>query len=91
MGLPRPERPLRLLLRVYMENDPGHLAPVCIFGSRVEQTDIGEQPHFVVAGQDGSRRGDIGNIGIKEGLKQVILFLLGTPSLPQLSANTYYS
>lgn len=68
MGLPRSERPLRLLLGIYVQDDPGHVAPVRIFSRRVEQADVGEQPLLVISSQDRSIRSDVGDIGIEQRL-----------------------
>lgn len=69
MGLPGLERSLRLMLRIDVQDDPGHLAPVRIFGRRIKKADVGEQSLLVIAGQDRGIRCNVGNIGIKEWFK----------------------
>jgi len=66
MRLPSTESPLRLLLRIDVQNNLGDLAPVRIFCRRVEQPDVGEQPLFVVPSQDRRSGRLVGDIRVKQ-------------------------
>ncbi|MGX9182044.1 hypothetical protein ACWTU8_30390 [Mesorhizobium sp. BHbdii] len=67
MRLPRPERSFRFLLRIDVQNDLRHFAPVALLGRGVQKADPGEQTLFIEAGQGGRGRrlvGDIGRTGV---------------------------
>ena len=45
---PCPFRPVRLSFRVDVKHDAGDFAPICTFGFRIEQSQIGHEALFVI-------------------------------------------
>jgi len=65
MGSPGAAGTIRLLGRIKVQHDPRNRFPVVGFG--IEQAQVGDQVHFVVAGQNGGGRCFVGDIRVKGG------------------------
>ena len=59
--------PIMLKLRINMQYELRHLAPICPFRVRIENSQIRYNMFLVVCREDGIRRRNVGNVGILRG------------------------